>query len=238
MSQKLIIILISTLLVLLGVGLIISNIASRHPNPVTIQTSSSQSSKLNCPAGQSEKTMAGMCMPDNEVAKTSEGMAGMDDTKMSMGMEVTDDKSFIEYTIPHHQDAIDSSKSLLQYTKDEELKTFLNKVITTQDKEIQMMKVLYKSFYNTEYKDNGKYVAMMVKVIPNNIRQSEYQYTKDMLAHHGSIVEIAKKVVTNTQRKYNLEIILLSQQIIKAQESDQIILQNWLDNKYKNYKTL
>jgi uncharacterized protein (DUF305 family) len=238
MSNKVIVIIGATVLVAVGAVLILTNIKTRQPNPVIVSSSSATSTKLKCPSGQSDKIMAGMCMPDNESSKMSETMAGMDHTKMSMGTEVTDDKSFIEYTIPHHQDAVDSSKELLGVTKDEELKTFLNNVITTQDKEILMMKSLYKSLYNTDYKDNGKYMPMMVKILPNNIKQSEYQYTKDMFGHHSSIVEIAKKIVIDPNRKYNLEMVLLSQQIIKAQESDQIILQNWLDNKYKNYKTL
>jgi Domain of unknown function (DUF305) len=50
---------------------------------------------------------------------------------------VVDDKTFIEYVIPHHQDAVDNSQTVLKFTKDSELITFLNNVIKNPNIETQ-----------------------------------------------------------------------------------------------------
>lgn len=159
---------------------------------------------------------------------------GIDHGSISNSSEIKDDKTFIEYVIPHHQDAVNSSHALLQNTTDPELKTFLNNVITNQSKEIALLKDYHKTWFGKEYKDNGNYQAM-VKMEGKSGQESEKQYIQGLLGHHSGIINVAKKVVSSDiGYTYKPETIALSRQIIKDQEADNIILQNWLDTKYKN----
>ena len=50
-----------------------------------------------------------------------------------------DDIDFLKGMIPHHQAAIDVSKKILEYTKDEKIKEIANRIITAQEKEIADM---------------------------------------------------------------------------------------------------
>ncbi|AUJ50243.1 DUF305 domain-containing protein [Brachyspira hyodysenteriae] len=56
-------------------------------------------------------------------------------------IEITGDNDidFIRGMIPHHQAAIDVSKKILEYTKDEKIKEIANRIITAQEKEIEDM---------------------------------------------------------------------------------------------------
>jgi uncharacterized protein (DUF305 family) len=152
----------------------------------------------------------------------------------SMSMQkptVVDDKTFIEYVIPHHQDAVDSSTKLLGTTQDQELKVFLNNVINTQSGEISTLKSYYKTWYGEDYKDKGEYKAMM-KVTKTGL-EAEKEYVQGMLGHHSGIIDVAKKVVaSDLGYTYKPEIITLSRQIIKDQEADNVVLNKWLVEKY------
>lgn len=53
------------------------------------------------------------------------------------GMSMGEDKAFLEAMIPHHQSAIDMSKSALKKATKPELKKFAQGVIDTQTKEIK-----------------------------------------------------------------------------------------------------
>jgi uncharacterized protein (DUF305 family) len=151
----------------------------------------------------------------------------------SMSMEkpnVVDDKTFIEYVIPHHQDAVDNSQTVLKSTNDLELITFLNNVIKTQSSEIVLLKSYYKTWYGEDYKDQGEYKAMM-KVKKTGV-EAEKEYVGGMLGHHSGIIDVAKMVLVDSKFQYKPEILTLSKQIIKDQEADNTVLNKWLVEKY------
>lgn len=55
------------------------------------------------------------------------------------------DKDFLEEMIPHHEGAIKMSQNILKYTQNAELKTILQNIITTQQKQLTEMKNLLKT---------------------------------------------------------------------------------------------
>lgn len=55
------------------------------------------------------------------------------------------DKDFLEEMIPHHEGAIKMSQNILKYTQNNELKTILQNIITTQQKQVTEMKNLLKT---------------------------------------------------------------------------------------------
>jgi len=52
------------------------------------------------------------------------------------------DKDFLEEMIPHHEGAIKMSQNIMKYTQNNELKTILQNIITTQQKQLTEMKNL------------------------------------------------------------------------------------------------
>jgi len=88
-------------------------------------------------------------MPDGSMMMNG-GMAGMaHDSSMTMQdmMDMLEgktgdafDKAFLEGMIPHHQGAVDMANATLRDAKHEELKQLARDIITSQQKEIDMMK--------------------------------------------------------------------------------------------------
>jgi uncharacterized protein (DUF305 family) len=79
-------------------------------------------------AGMSEATQAYMA-----------AMSKMD-MPMMQGVQSNDpDVAFVKGMIPHHQGAIDVAKAVLQFGKDEQVKTWANQIIAAQEKEIAEM---------------------------------------------------------------------------------------------------
>jgi hypothetical protein len=89
--------------------------AGHNDESVTCNTQSKNNleSKNNCPSEQSRKEMPSMCILDSKVnANMSHDMSKM----------VKDDKTFLENMIPHHIEAINTSKIITQSTGDSEIK--------------------------------------------------------------------------------------------------------------------
>ncbi len=171
----------------------------------------------------------------NTMSKNTDLMAQMDHGSMSKNNTVVDDKSFIEYVIPHHQDAVDGSQALLATTQDNELKLFLNNVIRTQSEEITILKGYYKQWFGKEYIDNGSYTKMM-KVTKTGV-SADKEYVQGMLGHHSGIIDIANKILVDSKSQYKPQILEFSRKVIKDQEADNVILNKWLVQKYKQNHT-
>jgi uncharacterized protein (DUF305 family) len=59
---------------------------------------------------------------------------------MDHGAMVTDEVSFLSEMIPHHQEAIDTSATLLSQTQNTGLKIMLVNIMSGQASEVKMMK--------------------------------------------------------------------------------------------------
>lgn len=184
--------------------------------------------KDGCPAGQSKREMPGMCMVDSQLKVVTT------DTNHDMSEMVKDDKSFLEGMIPHHIEAINTSKIITQSTQDQELKAFANKVIIDQLKEVELMKIWYKTLTNNTYKDNGTYQPMMVDMNSKMNLELDQSYISGMVKHHKGAIIMAKKVLTVTETG---DIKILANNIVTSQATEVETLNNWLNTKFKNLNT-
>lgn len=159
----------------------------------------------------------------------------MDNNSMSMSNManlVTDDKTFLENMIPHHQEAIDSSQKVVISTSNTDLKTFAQNVITDQTKEIEQMKSWYKSWYDADYKTNTNYQAMMTDMNGKIGKDLDQSYIKGMISHHQGAIQMAQKALTVVTRSENKT---LANTIITNQTKEVIQLKDWLLNKYNDH---
>ena len=166
---------------------------------------------------------------------SSDQIKAMTGSEMKMGMrnKVTDDKSFLENMIPHHQEAIDSSKTILNVTSDPEIKIFAQKVITSQTKEIDDMKTWYKSWYNTDYSPNSNYIMMMGGMQGKSGAELDKAYVQGMIAHHKEAVQMAKKTLVINNIK--TETKTLANDILANQNKEIKQLSSWLMIKYNDH---
>lgn len=163
------------------------------------------------------------------------GMNGDSMMAMNMGESVKDDKSFLEEMIPHHQEAVDTSIKILNSTSDPELKVFVQKVITDQNKEINEMKTWHKDWFGKEYTTNQNYKPMMTEMSGKTGKDLDKAYIKGMIMHHEGAIEMAKKIKTITQKP---ELLTTANNIISSQETEKNTLMNWLMSKYGDHSMM
>ena len=140
------------------------------------------------------------------------------------------DADFSNMMIEHHIGAVEMSELLLNKGKDAKLKTFAQKVIDAQSKEIALMeKFKNKAEKSADSKDfqqalNESMAAMMSKEIKiyNDI---DKDYAAQMIPHHQSAVEMAKAYLKFGK---NPELLKLSEDIIREQNTEIAELQSWL----------
>ena len=158
-------------------------------------------------------------------------MSSMNHSMMGMDMVamVKDDQTFIEQMIPHHQEAVDTSKIIIAKTNDPELKQFAQKVINDQNKEIGEMKEWYKTWFNKDY--TGTSTAMMGDLSKLSGMDLDKAYVKGMIEHHQGAIDMANKIQPSTQRQ---EIKTLATNIVSSQTKEVATLKNWMMSKYND----
>ncbi len=156
-------------------------------------------------------------------------MEGVDHSKMSMSISamVKDDETFLAEMIPHHQEAIDTSRIIIAKSNDSELKQFAQTVINDQTKEIDQMKTWYKTFFNKDYA--GTSTNMMGDLTKLSGTELDKAYVKGMIEHHQGAIDMANKILTLTQRE---EIKTLANNIISSQSKEISTLKTWMMSKY------
>ncbi|MEC5156297.1 DUF305 domain-containing protein [Chryseobacterium sp. MP_3.2] len=143
------------------------------------------------------------------------------------------DTDFSNMMIEHHNGAVEMSELLLNKGKDPELQTFAQKVIDAQTQEINLMEKFQneteKSADSQDFQQalNQSMAAMMNKEI-KIYNDSDKDYAAQMIPHHQSAVEMAKAYLKFGK---NPQLLKLSEDIIRAQNTEIAELQNWLAKK-------
>jgi uncharacterized protein (DUF305 family) len=146
------------------------------------------------------------------------------------------DLQFLDTMTHHHQGAVDMAKMALQKSQNAELKTFAQKIIDDQNKEIAQMKDWREKWYA------GKPMAMnmempgmmdsMKMMMGDGMKKMEAMSGKDfdihfldmMTPHHQGAVTMGREAL---QKAEHSEIKTLANQIIKAQEAEIKQMADW-----------
>jgi uncharacterized protein (DUF305 family) len=136
------------------------------------------------------------------------------------------DIEFIQQMIPHHQEAIDTSKEIIASTSNSKLKNFAVEVITTQQKEINQLKNWYQEWHGSAYVDDGQYQPMMPNLDTKTLQAKDQAYMEGMIAHHRGAVSMAEAMQGKAEHP---EIQKMAEDIIRVQSLEITQLQMWLD---------
>ena len=177
-------------------------------------------------------TMNGNTMPMN-------ANMPMNDSAMKSDPSATSapyDLQFIDTMSAHHQSAIDMAKMVDGKTQNAELKKFAAQIIADQGKEIAQMKEWREKWYagkpaakNMEMSGMMDSMKMMME---GDMKKMEMASGKDfdlmfldmMTPHHAGAITMAKEALTKADHP---EIKTLSNQIIKAQDSEIKMMADW-----------
>ena len=137
---------------------------------------------------------------------------------------VASEQEFLKTMIAHHQEAVETSRVVVASTRNAQLKSFAQKVIDTQSREITQMQTWLKEWYPTE-SSPSEYMKMMGEFSQNAGVEQDVQYIQGMIRHHEGAIEMAQAVQKLT---IHPEVKILAADIISTQQAEVQELSSWL----------
>lgn len=185
------------------------------------------------------------------------------DTENSICRGYLSDSDYLKHMILHHQVAIDISEIHRKNSKSPEIQEILRKLIWTQQYEIDLMRNILKNKIE-KISNNSKMFLDYVKTVndfikPNsvgltktycdpyffkpeehmkhikNMKLDDNMYIEHMIPHHQVAVDMSKVLINNTNNDF---MIYLAYRIIRSQQEEILILNNYLTSQYKYYSEL
>jgi uncharacterized protein (DUF305 family) len=159
-------------------------------------------------------------MPDgtligNAIDDDDEMMGG---TNHMMDMMVSNEREFIEGMIPHHQEAVDTAKEVIERGgSTPEIKQLVGDIVVAQEAEIAEMKQWYQDWYGKPYTDNGEYLPMMRELVNLSGAALDKRFLEDMIGHHMGAIMMAQSVQPYVEHD---EIATLTQAIVTTQSAE------------------
>ncbi len=132
-------------------------------------------------------------------------------------VNIANDREFLEHMIPHHQEAVDSSRIVAGRTQNTQVKQLAETIVAAQTKEIGEMKEWYKSWYGTEYGVASSYKAMMSSYESTPLEDIDDQYLSEMIGHHEGAIDAAQHIRDKAEHG---EVKTLAQNIIDTQRGE------------------
>lgn len=136
-----------------------------------------------------------------------------------MGMQnhvVSSEEQFVFEMVPHHQEAVDSSRAILQTTQNEKVRALAQNIIAAQEKEITMMGGWKKQWYPT-----STYVSSYRPMMPDLSKYSgadkDKAYLQGMVMHHNMAIMMAQQVLKLNPRS---EVVQLANDIVRTQNQE------------------
>ncbi len=163
----------------------------------------------NMPMGEMQDDIPGMNhnMPMNNMMNNDMPMG-------EMISNIESEEEFIVEMIPHHQEAVDTSRVVLS-TENEELRVLAQQIISAQVSEISMMNEWVDNWYGGGYEANYQNMMPDLKALEGNER--EIAYIEGMIMHHMMAVIMAKEVLALEPRE---EVVQFAQNVIEAQSRE------------------
>lgn len=197
---------------------------STAPTNISANKSASQSAAANSNAN----TAAAM----NHDAMNHDAMNHSDMQNSPNAANAPYDLQFLDTMIAHHQGAVDMAKPVRAQTQNKELVQFAEKIIADQTREIAQMNEWRERWFdgkpaamNMEMPGMRESMKMdMTKLGAAKDKDFDKMFIAMMIPHHAGAVEMSKEALTKAEHP---EIKLLSERIIKSQETEIKQMQDW-----------
>lgn len=112
---------------------------------------------------------------------------------------VNSEFDFVSLMIPHHQEAVDTSRTINAKTSDENLKKLTQDIIDAQKKEITMMQWWLATWYSGQTYTGMPYMPMMRAsraMLFWSLEEEERVWIEDMIVHHQWAIDMAQKLLS------------------------------------------
>lgn len=141
--------------------------------------------------------------------------------------QVQSEFDFLVEMIPHHQEAVDSSREIKAITDRPELREFAREVIKAQKQEIREMEEWLELWY-PEKDVQHQYQPMMRDFEELSVEETEKAFLEDMILHHEMAVVKARDLLDKELARHP-ETEDMARSIIKEQEKEVELMQKWLN---------
>lgn len=140
-------------------------------------------------------------------------------------MQTASDRAFLEHMIPHHQEAVDTAKQVLERgATTPEIKTLAENIVSAQEKEIADMKRWYKTWYGVEF-EAAEYTPMMRDLTALSGKELDKAFLEDMIEHHLAALTKAQEVSAGIEHS---EVRNLTKNIAETQSSEVVTMRTIL----------
>lgn len=162
--------------------------------------------------GDNREEMGAHRMPDGEMMDDVNGMDYM------MAMMVSSEREFIEEMIPHHQEAVDTAKEVIERGgTTSEIKRLVENIVVAQEREIADMKSWYQAWYGIPYQPSGNYTPMMRELDNLSGSAIDRVFLEDMIGHHMGAIMMARSVQPYIE---HTEIEVLADAVVSTQSAE------------------
>ncbi|MEX2445247.1 MAG: DUF305 domain-containing protein [Alkalispirochaeta sp.] len=134
------------------------------------------------------------------------GPTGMGPMSIGMMREVramADVESEFEYMvrmIPHHQEAVESARTLRQRTSRREMEAFAETIIETQTREIEQMHAWLEQWYPERAPEaEAEYTPMMRDYSDLSGDELDLAFLQDMIPHHMAAVMMSQQLLSRVE---------------------------------------
>lgn len=158
-------------------------------------------------------------MPDGTLmGNTDTGVGGVNHMDHMAAMMVSSEREFIEGMIPHHQEAVDTAKEVIERGgTTPEIMQLVEDIVIAQEAEIAEMKQWHEEWYGEPYTDNGEYMPMMRELANLSGAELDRVFLEDMIMHHMGAIMMAQSVQPHIEHD---EIAELTQAIVSTQSAE------------------
>ncbi len=149
---------------------------------------------------------------------------------MMQGMHVSSEFEFLSHMIPHHQEAIDTARRVLQSSDRPEMRQFAQRIIAVQSSEIQQMQRWLKQWYPGQT-SQAAYQPMMRDLSQLKGNDLDRAFLQDMIWHHMGAVMMSQMLI-NHGLVQHAPVRPFALNIANAQRQEIGQMRTWLSNWY------
>jgi uncharacterized protein (DUF305 family) len=121
---------------------------------------------------------------------------GMGSGMMQMQMQMNSEFDYLSQMIPHHQEAIDTARIVLEQSNRPEMKEFAQDIIDVQSAEIEQMQAWLGEWYSGQ-ESTHDYTTMMRELNDVEADQLDQAFLEDMIMHHHMAVMMSRMLVNH-----------------------------------------
>lgn len=167
--------------------------------------------------------------PSRTMAANTEagGMAGHDMSAMSM--TVDSEAAFITGMIPHHREAVESARAVLETTQRPEVRDLAQDVIATQTEEITTLEGWRDQWYPDAAE--ADYTPMMDDPAGVSPDEADRIFLQGMVEHHQGAIDMAQSYLDANFEK-QAEVAQMAEAIVSVQDGEIEQMQGWLNEWY------